>query len=176
MTVWNIIQFEKKEKQTLHISISLFNTRAHTFPPSFTRFLSPSKTHRYALSLSISFIHMHCLSQHTHPLFLSLSLTHTDIPSHIHSVRKLICQIVIFSCSSKALAQGSLIRPTALQDISVCRPDLQPADSLRVICVTDSIDPGNYRLSVSCCKSCSEVRTGQIEDLCMCAWKANCRI
>ncbi len=82
MTVWNIIQFEKKEKQTLHISISLFNTRAHTFPPSFTRFLSPSKTHTYALSLSISFIHMHCLSQHTHPLFLSLSHTHRHTVTH----------------------------------------------------------------------------------------------
>lgn len=174
MTVWNIIQFAKEEKQTLHISISLFNTHAHTFPPSFTRFRSPSKTHTYALSLS-QYLSYTCTVYHNIHTLCS-SLTHTDIPSHIHSVRKLICQIVIFSCSSKALAQGSLIRLKALQDISVCRPDLQPADSLRVICVTDSIDLWNYRLSVSCCKSCSEVRTGQIEDLCMCAWKANCRI
>ncbi len=163
--------YKKRKTNPAHFYFAL----QHTFTPSFTRFLFPSKTHTYAISLSISFI-QNVPSITTYTPSVPLSLTHTDIQSHIHSVRKWICQIVIFSCSSKALAQGSLIRPTALQDISVCRPDLQPADSLRVICVTDSIDPGNYRLSVSCCKSCSEVRTGQIEDLCMCAWKVNCRI
>lgn len=131
MTVWNVIHSMHKKRKSNPATFTLRHTLHMHAPSLFTHICSVSNVRTCT-----------CTVYHNTPP--SLPHTHTDILSHMHSVRKLICQIVIFSCSFKDLAQSSLAqsRSRVLRAISVRAPDLPPAASLPVICVMRAIDQG----------------------------------
>lgn len=108
-------------------------------------------------------MHVPCLSQHPPPFH-----THTDILSHIHSVRKLICQIVNFSCSFKDLAQSSPAQSESCPAGHFCVRTRSSACRLTAGHLCNACYWSGMRLGRSHCNGCSEVRAGQSEVLCAC--------